>query len=153
MKKRIYVLEVSITEGLMEEEFADNNPIISRTIEIEGHNTLEQLHKVIFKAFDREEEHLYEFQLDSNAQDPDRRFILEELEEEEDEDCGFVEHTILNELHLEEGDSFGYLFDYGDLWLHQIDVKAINQADERDDIRYPRIVKRVGKSPLQYAEW
>lgn len=151
MKKRVYVLEVSITEGLMDEEFAESNPVISRTIEIEGLSTLEQLHKVIFKAFDREEEHLYEFQLDSDAQDPDKRFILEEMDEEEEEDCGFVEHTTLNELHLEEGDTIGYLFDYGDLWLHEIDVKMIKQVEE--GVKYPRIVKKVGKSPLQYAEW
>ena len=36
---------------------------ISREIEIRGDQTLEQLHEVIFKAYDRWEEHLYEFHL------------------------------------------------------------------------------------------
>ncbi len=36
---------------------------MSRTLEIRGNQTLEELHKIIYKAFDRFDEHLYEFQV------------------------------------------------------------------------------------------
>lgn len=45
------------------EKFVAKNPVISRTIEIKGSNTLSELHKIIFKAFDRHDEHMYEFQV------------------------------------------------------------------------------------------
>jgi len=76
----LYVLEVFLVEGPITEEFAAENPVVSRTIEIKGRNTLAQLHTIIFKAFDREDEHMYEFQVggrgpqDSNA----RRYCLKE---------------------------------------------------------------------------
>ncbi|WP_392475998.1 hypothetical protein [Nostoc sp. C110] len=52
-----------LIDGPITEEFAAENPVVSRTIEIESSNTLQDLHKIIFKAFDREEEHIYEFQV------------------------------------------------------------------------------------------
>jgi Plasmid pRiA4b ORF-3-like protein len=43
---------------------------------------------------------------------------------------------------------FGYRFDFGDEWFHQIDVVRVEQAIPT--VTYPRIIKRVGKSPPQY---
>jgi hypothetical protein len=151
MRRHVYVLDVGLIEGLIEDEFIEENPTVSRTIEIQGHHTLAQLHSIIFKAFNREEEHLYEFQLDSNAIFPDKRYVPAE-NEEVDEECGFVEETTIQELKLSEGDQIGYLFDYGDMWLHQIGVRSI-QEEEGDSVRYPRVTKKVGRSPPQYPDW
>lgn len=49
----LYTLEVCIIEGPMTEAFVEANPVISRTIEIRGLQTLEQLHRAISNAFDR----------------------------------------------------------------------------------------------------
>ena len=74
---RLYVLEVSILSGPMTEDFAKRNPVISRTIQIRGVQTLAQLHKTIFAAFDREEEHMYEFRFGNSPHDPTgKRFVL-----------------------------------------------------------------------------
>jgi len=59
----IYTLEVFIASGPMSEKFVKKNPVISRTIEIRGDQTLGELHRAIFSAFDREEEHMCEFQV------------------------------------------------------------------------------------------
>ncbi len=150
MRRRVYVLEVTLTEGMVEEEFCEENPIISRTIEIPGHQTLEQLHRAIFKAFDREEEHFYEFQLSDDAIFPEKRYVPSEIQEEED-DCGMTEDTTIQELKLQQGEIMLYLFDYDDIWSHQIVVREVQELDET--IRYPRITKKVGRSPPQYAEW
>ena len=48
------------------------------------------------------------------------------------------------------GRAFGYWFDFGDDWWHQINVEAIEE--EVPGVKLPRVMKRVGKSPPQYAE-
>ena len=59
----LFTLEVAIINGPVTEEFIEENPEVSRIIEIKGDNTLEDLHHILFDAFDREEEHMYEFQI------------------------------------------------------------------------------------------
>lgn len=44
----------------------------------------------------------------------------------------------------------GYWFDFGDDWFHQVQVERIEQAIPT--VTYPRVIKRVGKSPPQYLE-
>jgi hypothetical protein len=45
---------------------------------------------------------------------------------------------------------FGYWFDFGDDWFHQIQVDKIEKAIPT--VTYPRVTRRVGKSPPQYLE-
>jgi hypothetical protein len=59
----IYTLEVFIIAGPVDAKFVKKNPIISRTPEIREDQSFAQLHKIIFKAFDRFDEHLCEFQV------------------------------------------------------------------------------------------
>jgi len=59
----IYTLEVFIISGPVDKKFIKKYPVISRPLEIRGDQTLAELHKVIFKAFDHFDEHLYEFQI------------------------------------------------------------------------------------------
>ena len=58
---RLYTLEVFLISGPISEKFAKKNPVVSRTIQIRGDQTLEDLHRAIFDAFGRWEEHMYEF--------------------------------------------------------------------------------------------
>jgi len=44
-----------------------------------------------------------------------------------------------------------YWFDFGDDWWHQINVRAIPEKAATG--KYPRIDRRVGKSPPQYVDW
>ena len=48
------------------------------------------------------------------------------------------------------GQSFGYWFDFGDDWWHQINVLEID--DTVPEGKYPKVTKRVGKSPPQYMD-
>jgi hypothetical protein len=61
-----------------------------------------------------------------------------------------VDTTTIESLGLAVGRRFGYWFDFGDDWWHQINVEAI--GDEVPGGKFPRVTKRVGKSPPQYAE-
>ncbi|MGF1513731.1 MAG: plasmid pRiA4b ORF-3 family protein [Elainellaceae cyanobacterium] len=151
----LYVLDVRIIDGLLTEDFIEENPEVSRTIQIKGSQTLKALHDILFKAFDREEEHLHEFQVGGRGpHDPAaRRYGLRSPFGglDDDELAGYVETTTLNSLNLSVGEAFGYWFDFGDDWWHAIRVKDTQPKAGKG--RFPKVTHRVGASPPQYPEF
>ncbi len=143
---RLYVLMVYITGGPLSDKYA--NKEFSRVIEIRGDQTLEDLHRTIFKAFDRFEEHLYEFQFGKRPSDPKGPNFGIPDASNIGERCGDARTTKLDDLDLTLHRTFGYWFDFGDDWHHQIQVEKIEVAIPT--VPYPRITKRKGKSPPQY---
>jgi hypothetical protein len=74
---RLYTLEVFLCGGPYTDTFARQNPVVSRTIQILGDQTLEDLHGAIFDAYGRWENHFYEFQFGKGPIDPKgRRYVL-----------------------------------------------------------------------------
>ena len=150
---RLYTLEVFIVGGPVTERFAKRNPIISRTIQIRGDQTLQDLHYAIFAAFDRWDEHMYEFQFGKGPHDPKgKRYVMPQAFEARGRDrnvAGDVTATI-DMLGLKVDRAFGYWFDFGDDWWHQVNVLAVD--DKAPKGKFPKVVKRVGKSPPQYAD-
>ena len=146
MAKALYTLEVTITGGLMTDDFVARNPVISRTIEIRADQTLNQLHRTIFQAFDRWDDcHLSEFNMGSGVHDRggDRyvlQFIYDDPDEvafyEEQVPTGSMERTRVGKLDLRSGQGFWYWYDYGDNWVHRITVVAIGEAEPK--VKYPR---------------
>jgi Plasmid pRiA4b ORF-3-like protein len=67
------------------------------------------------------------------------------------EPTGDVSNTSIAEVGLSIDEAFGYWFDFGDDWWHQINVTNI--LDKAPTGKYPRITKRVGASPPQYADF
>jgi len=154
-KVRLYALEVFIISGPITEKFAKKNPVISRTIQLRGDQTLEDLHHAIFDAFGRWEEHMYEFQFGKGPMDPKApRYVLPSAygseSGEKNPPAGRVDQATIESLGLEVGRSFGYWFDFGDDWWHQINVEAIE--DRVPEGKFPKVTKREGKSPPQYAD-
>jgi hypothetical protein len=152
---RLYTLEVAIMTGPISKKFVKQNPQISRTIQIRGDQTLEDLHEAIFQAFDRFDPHMYEFQFGKGPMDPDgSRYVMPDAYEsqdmfDEETPAGTVDKTTLDSLGLELGRSFGYWFDFGDDWWHQINVDGVEDVDPAG--LYPRVTNRIGKSPPQYG--
>ena len=133
---------------------------IWRSVVLRGDQTLADLHEVIFTAFERYDEHLYSFYLPSESArrspsgkqpreyaaphgfhpvegfDPDGRFS--------------AASATLDELEFKIGQSFEYLFDFGDEWWHEITVEALGPSESGGI--YPRIVGQRGASPPQYPE-
>ncbi len=154
--QRLFTLDVVIVSGPMTESFATKNPAISRTIQIRGDQTLADLHGAIFDAFDREEEHMYEFQIGGRGpMDPKaRRYVLPVAMDDPFGDrkpAGDLARTRIGSLGLKAGEAFGYWFDFGDDWWHQLEVVAIEEGVPRG--RLPKVTRRVGESPPQYVDW
>ena len=141
----------------MSEKFVKKNRIVSRTIQILGSQTLADLHEIIFKAFGREEQHMYEFQIGGKGpMDPKARcYVLSKEMEgaipEHRAPAGNVTETTIGSLNLKVDDVIGYWFDFGDDWWHQINVVAIQDQPPRG--KYPMVTKRIGASPPQYVDW
>jgi hypothetical protein len=151
--RKLYTLDVSIMDGPMTGSFLEKNKVVSRTIQIRGDQTLAELHRAIFDAFDREDEHMYEFQIGGEGpMDPQaRRYVLPAGIHGEDKPAGGVKSTTIESLGLKVNDLFGYWFDFGDDWWHQVDVVAVEEKTARG--KFPKVIKRVGKSPPQYVDW
>jgi hypothetical protein len=144
----LYVLSVFLTAGPVSEKFA--NKVVERVIEVRGDQTLEQLHRAIFHAFDRWDEHLYEFQFGKRPFDPAGPNYGIPGPGQKKKAYGDARTTKLDDLHLKPQRVFGYWFDFGDDWFHQIQVERIEQAIPT--AIYPRVIKRLGKSPPQYSD-
>lgn len=156
----LYTLEVSILSGPMTEEFVKQNHVVSRTIQIMGGQTLQHLHRAIFNALDRDDEHMYEFQFGKKPHDPKgKRYALPEALDMESETLFFEKHepsgnltrTTIGSLGLKTRQTFLYWFDFGDDWWHQIKVISIDEEAPKG--KYPKVIKRIGQSPPQYIDW
>jgi hypothetical protein len=144
----LYVLAVYLAGGPTGPEFT--NKVISRTIEIRGDQTLAQLHDAIFQAYDRWDQHLYEFQFGKRPFDPDGPNYGIPDGPPGKKRPGDARKTKLDDLDLKPDRVFGYWFDFGDDWYHQIRVERVEPAIPT--VTYPRVIKRVGKSPPQYLD-
>jgi len=144
----LYVVSVYLMSGPVSKKFAIKQ--VSRVIEIRGDQTLEELHHAIFQAYDRSDDHLYEFQFGKRPFDPaGPNYGVPDPQETKTGD-GDARTTKLDDLALTAERVFGYRFDFGDEWYHQVQIDRIDQAIPT--VSYPRVIKRVGKSPPQYCE-
>ncbi|WP_089718291.1 IS1096 element passenger TnpR family protein [Candidatus Entotheonella palauensis] len=144
---QVYTVKVFLTAGPVE-AFEDEE--ISREILLLGHHTLHDLHQAIFDAFEREEEHLYEFNLGASPQDRSRLYFYSGGWNDDDEDTGDPTTAVFDELDLSEGQYFGYIFDMGDEWEHVIEVISIKSGPGKG--KYPRMGKKIGAAPPQYPD-
>ncbi len=154
--EHLFELEVALIDGPITGAFIKKNPSVVRTIVIRGSQTLEDLHEAIFEAFDRFDQHMYEFQLGGKRpMDPKaRRYVLPGAMGAQSfvdkQPAGDVTRTTIDSLGLKVDEPFGYWFDFGDDWWHQVTVNAIH--DEVPPGRYPKVTNRVGESPPQYID-
>ena len=138
--RRLFTLDVFLISGQMTEAFVKANPVVCRTIQIRGDQTLEDFHHAIFRAFSRWDGHMYEFQFGKGPHDPKgTRYVIRGAAERSSSSgpkvAGVVGRTTIGSLGLTVGQPFGYWFDFGDDWWHQINVAAITSGyDVQNDI-------------------
>ena len=134
------------------------NRRIWRTLVLCGDRTLDDLHEAIYKSFDRYDEHLYSFYFPKAATGRERipfqekeytsPITFEEPDLFSDKKTFNAAETELCSLHLSLGQTFEYLFDFGDMWWHELKVMAVEPATSKSQL--PTVVERHGDSPPQY---
>ena len=125
-----------------------DKPDIWRIIDIKGNQMLSSLHKAIFKAFDRFEEHQYSFFLSNKPYETESAYHSQG--QDADETRKLATRIRIDSIALYGGPKFLYLFDYGDEWWHEVDLLSVTQRVTRAS--YPKVVKKQGKSPPQYPK-
>jgi hypothetical protein len=134
---------------------------IWRKIAMKESHTLDDLHEVIFGAFDRDDEHLYSFYFPP----PNLKFSLRNLRKCREfthpyavvdspfgSDAGNAATAKIGSLQLKAKQKFYYLFDFGDEWWHEITVEETESQPAKGK-KYPCVVDQKGKSPPQYPDY
>jgi hypothetical protein len=104
-----------------------------RDLLVSSQHTFAELATAIDRAFARWDlSHLHEFRLLH-----DRRIVMEDADELEEADSG---HHLNEKVHtlssagLREGDTFCYVFDFGDRWEHGCTVMRVDVDDVQSDV-------------------
>jgi hypothetical protein len=121
---------------------------IGRRIRLSGDHSLHQLHAIIHMAFDRVDDEAYEFMFGPPYDPETQRYTGSSQDTEEQEAVPFEAKTVvLDSLGLKPDDSFGYLFDFSDEWVHRLTVMSVKDLTGRRVP--PQVINRAGESPPQ----
>jgi Plasmid pRiA4b ORF-3-like protein. len=116
-------------------------PSCWRKIQISGSKTLLDLHHLIQRAFEFDNDHLYGFFMDGKP------YGRKGIYAPGDDHGPYVDKVKIGDLNLYEGKSFMYLFDYGDEWLFSVDVLKIVPGEACPSM----ICGSKGTAPEQYG--
>ena len=146
---RIFRLEVRL-ESLRLRRF---DSTISRTFEIEGTDSLYDLHMEIQRGFDWDNDHMFSFFLSDRIWDRQSEYSANPQGEHVPSNFGDMSkpagETEIEDLLLEKGTVFKYLFDYGDEIVHNIKVVEIYENEDLTAL-FPKLIESVGEAPPQY---
>lgn len=115
----------------------DIRPPIWRRIELKGSTSLYKLHQIIQEAFGWFGGHLHQFIVAGE--------FYGESVPEADFELKSGRRFKLAQAAPAVGDTFLYEYDFGDGWLHEIKVEAIEPPEA--SVRYPRCLKGKRSAP------
>ena len=133
LPEKSYVISVSLYTGCY------------RHIQISSKMTLYDLHKVILDAFGFDDDHGHAFFMDNVRWSHFDSYFSDNMDEEDN----VTKDHKLEEVGLEAGKKFKYLFDFGDEWMFQCKVLRILEKITPQ----ARIVRSKGEAPEQYPDW
>ncbi len=132
-REGIHVFSVSLGRGMW------------RRIAVPGGLTLDTLAETILKAFQFDNDHLYEFSYRN-------RFGVETvINHPFTDDRPWTSEVLVGDVPLEEGQSMIYLFDFGDRWEFDVLLEGVVPPDGATV--GPKILDGHGKAPEQYPSW
>ncbi len=114
---------------------ADVRPPVWRRVDVLGRTTLPRLHQIIQAAMGWNDAHLHVFragQLQYGVPDPELPFVNER-------------RVRLDDVVSTAKESFSYVYDFGDHWLHTVLVESISPAEA--GTQYPRFIGGRGACP------
>lgn len=126
---KIYELKITLS-GI--------KPSIYRTIQIKEDKTFFELHAAVQIAFGWENSHMHIFEIG------DDRIGMSEFDEFEDDHTIEERNIRLFQTGLNEKDKFEYIYDFGDHWVHEIQLTKILESKKTF---YPKCIKGAMNRP------
>ena len=128
-------------------------PTILREVEIASDKKLTDLAQAIVRAFDFQFDHAFGFYSVLTGREVMRAQPKYEVSADMGErtDSGSVKRTRVAEAFPAVGHTMLFLFDYGDDWRFIVEV--VGRGEREPKGRYPRVLRKVGRSPEQYPDW
>ena len=131
------------------------NKRIYRDIEISFNASLHALAEAIVHAFDFSMDHAFGFY----ATDKPRKYyeatvkyeLFADMEETIDKRAKSVKRSKVSEAFTHEGQKMIFLFDYGDNWLFELEMRSYGAQEPR--AKYPRVLVSRGTAPSQYGDF
>ncbi|GAA4058985.1 plasmid pRiA4b ORF-3 family protein [Amphibacillus indicireducens] len=114
-----------------------------RTVVLSGDNTMDDLHHIIIKAYQFDDDHLYSFFMDGQKWSEDS--IVSPLDYSSQ---SIATEVMIGSVGMHVGQQFMYLYDYGDEWTFNVTVMGIEEGETKP-IK-PYISAEKGKAPEQY---
>ena len=148
-RPRVFKLEVRL-ESLRLRCF---DSTISRTFEIEGTDSLYDLHMAIQSGFGWDNDHMFSFFLSDEIWDSQNEYKGNPIGEHARSSFGDISksaaETEIGDLPLKAGSIFKYLFDYGDEIVHNVTVLDVFENNDPEPV-FPRMIRSIGDAPPQY---
>ena len=116
-----------------------------RRIAISSTDVLDDLHDAIQKAFEFDNDHLYQFSF-RNHFGIEQRVPHPMCEEEFSTD-----EFEIKDLPLRIGEKMEYVFDFGDYWQFTVELEKIEPPNPK--FKRAKILESHGKAPEQYPDW
>jgi hypothetical protein len=131
----------------------EDDPGVSREIEIGSEKSLRDLAKGIVEAFGFEFNHAFGFYPQETRRGSKRSEPKYELFADmgAEPDALGVSATRVADAFPQVGRTMMFLFDYGDNWRFTIEV--IGFGEKAPKVRYPRVLRRVGTPSEQYGSF
>lgn len=130
--KGTYILKVSLDKNLW------------RMLKLSHNNTFHELHLLIQRAYNFDNDHMYGFYTGVNYRNGKEFYSANPLGESDE-----YEELTIEDAEIYKGQQFVYLFDFGDEWEFKVQVMDFIENEESN----PEIIESKGKSPQQYPDW
>ena len=128
--------------------FFEDQPEVSRIIDISGDQTFEDFHKIILKSIDFKEGEFASFYIDYHNAEDTIEICLSDLQSENDETVLLMNDIKIKELIQGNIDSITYIYDFIELWTLKIEVVS-EKIEKNPKTKYPIVIEKKGKAPEQ----
>jgi hypothetical protein len=129
---------------------ASLSPRVYRDLEISSGENLYDLAEAIVRLFGFDFDHAFGFFGKLTGRIFDSPVKYELFADMGESEARSVKRTRIVDAFPEVGAKMTFLFDYGDNWQFRIEV--IGQKRKEPGVRYPRLLKAIGKAPEQYPD-
>lgn len=144
LEKTLPRRKIQFKDGIYTFQASLDNDTLSK-IQLSAHDTLQDLHNLIQKAFQFDNDHMYSFFMDGEP------WSKNEFKSPFGNGGPNAKEAKIGELELIEKQNFLYIFDYANAWKFNIEVIKIENEDNKEF--KSKIIEIKGKPPQQYPDY